>query len=154
MMIEKQQEKVLTILNYDDTPFKSIKDRILKEDNQINFKLKGKFTSVNGFSGNITKKGLEKLSKDPNVKKIYLNRKVKAFLSDSKNIVNASKAWGLIYNGKNITGKGEVICIIDSGVDYTHPDLGNCSSTSNINNGSCAKVIGGYDFINKDQDPY
>jgi len=136
MMVAKQQDKVLSKLN-----------------KMVDLKLKSKFTSVNGFSGEITKQGLEKLRKDPNVKKIYPNRPVKAFLNDSKFIVNASKTWSLIYNSTNLTGKKEVICVIDTGVDYTHSDLGNCASTSNINDGSCAKVIGGYDFINNDQDP-
>ena len=136
MMIAEQQEEVLEKLdlNYD-------------------FELKNKFSSVNGFSGEVTEEGLEKLKNDPNVKRIYPNRPVKAFLSDSKNIVNATNTWKLIYNGTNLTGKREVVCVIDTGVDYTHSDMGNCASTSNINDGSCAKVIGGYDFINSDQNP-
>jgi len=139
MMIKKQQEKVLKSINLNKK--------------QIDFKLKRRFSSVNGLSGEVTEQGLQKLLSNPNVKRIYPNRPVRAFLSDSKNIVNASKTWGLIYNGINITGKGETVCIIDTGVDYTHPNMGDCASTSNINDGSCAKVIGGYDFINNDQDP-
>jgi len=146
MMISKQQDKVLSKLD-------SKKEKIVGILAENDFELKSKFTSVNGFSGIITKQGLEKLKNDPNVKKVYPNRPVKAFLSDSKNIVNASRTWGLIYNGTNVTGKGEVICIIDTGVDYTHPDLGNCSSTTNINDGSCSKVIGGFDYINNDNNP-
>ncbi|MBI2522972.1 S8 family serine peptidase [Candidatus Woesearchaeota archaeon] len=136
MMIAEQQEEVLENLdlNYD-------------------FELKNKFSSVNGFSGEVTEEGLEKLKNDPNVKRVYPNRPVKAFLSDSKNIVNATNAWRLIYNSSNLTGKGETVCIIDTGVDYTHSDLGNCASTSNINGRSCAKVIGGYDFVNNDENP-
>jgi uncharacterized membrane protein YgcG len=162
MMVEKQQEKVLSELNYENVSFKknnkrkkSLKIESLRKikNKEIDFKLKRKFTSVNGLSGEITKKGLEKLKNNPNVKKIYPNRPVKAFLSDSVNIVNATNTWRLIYNGTNLTGKKEVVCVIDTGVDYTHSDMGNCASTSNINDGSCGKVIGGYDFINNDQDP-
>jgi subtilisin family serine protease len=43
-------------------------------------------------------------------------------------------------------GHGVVIAIMDSGVDYTHPDLGGCV-------GENCKVIGGYDFFNDDDDP-
>src|SRR3989338_7391641 len=83
MMIAEQQEEVLE-----------------KLDSNYDFELKNKFSSVNGFSGEVTEEGLEKLKNDPDVKKIYPNRPVKAFLSDSKGIVNATNAWKLVYNGK------------------------------------------------------
>jgi len=49
-------------------------------------------------------------------------------------------------NNLNIKGNGIKIAIIDSGIDYTHPDLGGCL-------GPNCKVIDGYDFANKDNDP-
>src|SRR3989338_2562475 len=144
MMIAEQQEEVLEGLD-------------LKEENNTNknnigilvadsydFGLENTFSIVNGFSGEVTEEGLEKLKNDPNVKAIYPNRQYKAFLSDSKNIVNATNTWKLIYNNTNLTGKSETICTIDTGVDYTHSDLGNCASTSNVNDRSCGKIIGGY----------
>ncbi len=148
MMIKSQQNRVLNKLN-----FESKIGIIETKNNEIDFKLRRKFTLVNGFSGEITKKGMEILRNDPNVRKIYPNRAVKAFLSESAEIVNATNTWRLIYNGTNLTGKGESVCIIDTGVDYTHTDLGGCAITDNINDGSCAKVIGGYDFVNSDEDP-
>ncbi len=44
------------------------------------------------------------------------------------------------------TGEGITIAIIDTGVDYTHEDLGGCF-------GEGCKVVGGYDFVNDDSDP-
>ena len=38
------------------------------------------------------------------------------------------------------------MAIVDTGIDYTHPDLGGCLGTS-------CRVIGGYDFVNNDADP-
>ncbi|CAM2005583.1 S8 family serine peptidase [Acanthopleuribacter pedis] len=43
-------------------------------------------------------------------------------------------------------GSGQVIAILDSGIDYTHPDLGGGF-------GPGYKVIGGYEFIDNDTDP-
>ncbi len=43
-----------------------------------------------------------------------------------------------------LDGSGETVIIIDHGVDYNHPSLGH---------GFGAKVVGGYDFIDNDNDP-
>jgi hypothetical protein len=50
-------------------------------------------------------------------------------------------------NYPSITGAGETIVIIDSGVDYLHPALGGAKIGSN------SKVIAGYDFESNDADP-
>jgi len=46
---------------------------------------------------------------------------------------------GTVHDSGNI-GTGVRVAIIDSGIDYTHPDLG-------------ANYVGGYDFVNNDSDP-
>ncbi|MFH0840785.1 MAG: S8 family serine peptidase, partial [bacterium] len=43
-------------------------------------------------------------------------------------------------------------CIVDTGIDYTHFDLGGCDSASFLA-GNCSKVLGGYDFVNSDSNP-
>jgi hypothetical protein len=48
----------------------------------------------------------------------------------------------------SITGAGQTIVIIDSGVDYNHPSLGGKA----INAGN-TKVVAGYDFQSNDADP-
>ncbi len=47
--------------------------------------------------------------------------------------------------GRTLTGEGIKIALIDTGIDYTHNDLKGF--------GSNGKVIGGYDFLEKDGDP-
>lgn len=52
---------------------------------------------------------------------------------------------GIVHEGGN-KGSGVKVAIIDSGIDYSHPDLGGCF-------GSACKVSGGYDFVNNDTNP-
>jgi subtilisin family serine protease len=46
----------------------------------------------------------------------------------------------------NITGKGVTVAVIDTGIDYTHSALGGGL-------GKDFKVVGGYDFVDDDDDP-
>ncbi|MEU9318686.1 S8 family serine peptidase [Streptomyces sp. NPDC048295] len=48
--------------------------------------------------------------------------------------------------GNRVDGRGTTVAILDSGVDYTHPDLGGGL-------GKGHKVVGGHDFVNGDEDP-
>ncbi len=44
-------------------------------------------------------------------------------LQDSTGLVSASTAWNLKVNGTNLTGLGRSICVVDTGIDFSHPDL-------------------------------
>ncbi|NQV09388.1 S8 family serine peptidase [Candidatus Woesearchaeota archaeon] len=102
----------------------------------------------NGVSLDISKQEAEELEKIEGVKKIHQNKEVRINLHESIRVINADDVWRLDDNisGNNITGQGVTIAIIDTGVDYTHPDLGGCFGVG-------CKVIGGYDIINDDYDP-
>ncbi len=103
--------------------------------------------AFNGIVIEASPKDLKKIKASPYIKNIHINQEVKAFLIDSVPLINADKAWSLGYNGEGIT-----IGIIDTGVDYSHPDLGSCT-TDQFLAGTCSKVLGGYDFINNDNNP-
>lgn len=55
--------------------------------------------------------------------------------------IGAPALWGQGSSGLGIT-----VAVIDSGIDYGHPDLGGCF-------GPACKVRGGYDLVNDDADP-
>ena len=148
MMINEQQEKVLSDLKIK----KKNRGVSVQADENYDFELTNSYTTVNGFAGKLKKSSYQKLKNNPKVLGVYNQRNISFSLGNSAGIINATRTWGLIYSGTNITGKGESVCVIDTGVDYTHPALGSCSSSS-FTGGTCSKVINGYDFVNNDNDP-
>lgn len=57
--------------------------------------------------------------------------------------LGATTAWSQGY-----TGKGRLVAVLDTGIDYTHESFGGCESLE-----SCEKIIAGWDFVNNDPDP-
>jgi hypothetical protein len=110
------------------------------------------FKSINTVAAKVSEKELAMLESNPNIKRISIDREVKSFLAESTELINATKTWQIAFEGINLTGIGQSICIIDTGVDYRHPDLGGCT-TEQFLAGGCSKVIAGYDFVNEDDDP-
>ena len=102
---------------------------------------------VNGLAVSTLRRNISDLQSLPQVKAVQLDGEVHADLSDSVPLIGAPQVWALHDgSGHNVTGQGLRVAIIDTGIDYTHPDLGNGF-------GSGHKVIGGYDFVNNDADP-
>ncbi len=117
-------------------------EEIIGEDN-VNKK-------VNDYiSAYIDREDLERLVEDGLVESIFMEQTYHTLLQDSVDIVNASSSWNLKANGLNLTGTGQTVCIIDTGINYSHQDFGGCN-TSEFIAGDCAKVIGGWDFCSND----
>jgi len=63
-------------------------------------------------------------------------------LDVSTAVIGANYSWNVL----NLTGRNVTVAVIDSGIDYTHPDLGGCF-------GPGCRVKDGFDFVNNDADP-
>lgn len=127
-------------LSQDHEEFKSLASQRLGKD--INSRKRKEFFGVyNGISLDISSVDAKKLENLQEVKRIIENGYVEANLIDSIPLIQANEAWNLGY-----TGEGVTVAIIDTGIDYTHPDLGGCF-------GPGCKVEGGYDIVNDDSDP-
>jgi minor extracellular serine protease Vpr len=87
------------------------------------------------------------LEDSPLVEAVYRDHVLTPQLARSVRLIGAPRAWSLHGPaGFNLTGVNITVAIIDTGVDYTHPDLGGGF-------GPGYKVVGGYDFADTDTDP-
>ncbi len=165
------QKKVQQQRNKVDSEHSRVKNRIFSELNQqrsitgnaisssdYEEMVTNEFKEIfNGVALNIGAEEAKEIEKIDGVKRVQPNYMVKTLLQDSLPLIGATEVWkqnsaGGICTGEDcLTGKGVKIAIIDTGVDYTHPDFGECASADFLQ-GNC-KVIGGYDFVNNDEDP-
>ncbi|MBI2136199.1 S8 family serine peptidase, partial [Candidatus Woesearchaeota archaeon] len=96
--------------------------------------------SSDWIAGMINNESLEKLEENVLVKKVMIDRKLKTATAQSFPQINADKVTNLMINGIGINGTGQSVCVVDSGVKWSHPELGGAGAFPS------SKVIGGYDY--------
>ncbi len=100
------------------------------------------FKVVRGIALDISQEEAGRLESLPGVRGVYPNYARKISLLDSVPQIRADKAWRLVdAGGRNLTGKGVKIAFLDTGVDYSHPDLSPCSPKEHILNGNVQPFI-------------
>ena len=134
LKIKNRNQKTKLMVNSDSSE---------EVNEEFDIDLKHQYTTINGFSGRITKEGLQKLIDEGLVENIYVDGVKEILLDESIPLINANDTWDLSVDGININGTGEAVCVIDTGVDYTHADLGGGF-------GEGYKVVSGYDFCADD----
>jgi minor extracellular serine protease Vpr len=96
----------------------------------------------NGISMTIPGNKISELAANPNVKAIYEDGVVMATPIYSQDASDGAPFIGAHeMNAAGFSGQGIKIGVIDTGIDYHHPDLKDAFK-------------GGYDFVDNDQDPY
>lgn len=94
-----------------------------------------------GFSAQIPHGKRKQLDGVKGVFRVDQNVTYEAMLGDSVPFIGTDKVrHSLDKNGRKLTGKGVKVAVIDTGIDYHHPDL-------------YKNYKGGYDVIDQDEDP-
>jgi subtilisin family serine protease len=101
------------------------------------------FRVLNGAAVRASRAELAAIARLPYVKAVHPDVEVHTMAGPAVTQVNADAFW----SAYSTRGKGVVVAIIDTGVDYTHDALGNGFGPGH-------KVAGGYDFVNDDNDPF
>ncbi len=122
---------------------KEIEDEVLSGLSENDFSLEYQYDNIAAFSGFVSQAGLIKLENNIYVEQVAENRIYYETLNLSNPLIDADTA----RTTYGIDGSGQTVCILDSGVDYNHVDLGGGGFPN-------AKILGGYDFVNSDNDPY
>ncbi len=124
----------------------SLQKDVLKTLNKSDYKSLVKYNVVPAFSAVLSDSGVDKLKKHQKVKEVIEDPVLHVSMADSVGIINADDVWGRQVNGTNLTGAGQSVCVIDTGINYNHSDLGGCF-------GAGCKVIDGYDYCAVDDSP-
>ncbi len=109
------------------------------------------FSNENLVYARVNSSDLAAIENNPQVESVTLQRVFHLNDESPTSQVNVTSAHTTIFDGKNLTGKGETVCVIDSGVDYNLSDLGGCYGYNNVS--SNCTVIGGYNYLNTSATP-
>ncbi len=106
-----------------------------------NYQLRYRFRNQAGFSAEVNRTALLRLLQNPMVESIEPVYTLKPQLRQGLAVMHA-----MTYRSE-FDGRGIAIAICDTGIDYNHPRLGGGGFPNK-------KVIGGYDFGDRDADPH
>ena len=108
--------------------------------NGMGGKIKYTYHLVDAMAVSLPQKAIDALQKNPKVRYVEPDVLVQALDGELDNSWGVKRIGvGLVHDSLN-KGAGVKVAIIDSGIDYNHPDLN-------------SNYKGGYDFVNTDTDP-
>lgn len=104
-------------------------------------RVKWAYKTVSVLAAKVPKKAVKGIRKNPKVAFVEPDAEVSVNDLEYNNVWGVSRIGGESAQIDGYTGAGVKVGIIDTGIDYTHPDL-------------VDRYAGGYDFYNNDSDPF
>ena len=103
--------------------------------------------AVNAMAVTVPSADVGRLRSMPGVAGVYPDQPMRASVDPDVSITNAPQVWQTNDpSGRPDQGAGEIVAVVDTGIDYNDPDLGSGFGPGH-------KVVAGYDFVNNDPDP-
>ena len=99
------------------------------------------FHLVPAIAASLPAQAIAALARNPRIAAIEPDGRVFAVDAELDNSWGVKRIGAAVAHAGGFRGAGVKVAIIDSGIDYTHPDL-------------AANYAGGYDFVNNDADPF
>jgi subtilisin family serine protease len=122
-----------------------VAQRRLSDDLPPNeFRVRHFYESFSLLAGRATREGVVRLANRPDVDWVTVDETRRRFQTSPQAaaaLIRSDQA-----NASGFTGAGQAVAVLDTGVDYTHPQLGGGTFPN-------AKVIGGMDTADEDNDP-
>jgi len=139
-----QPDLVPVLIGFRKRPSVTDKDTIIRNKGQIKYE----YTLINVIAATLPKQAIEAIKRNPNVEYVEADDLVHTTYYQNYQQINALQQtipWGIdridaITAQSYTKGSNINVCIIDTGIDYTHPDIS-------------LNYKGGYNFVNKTNDP-
>ena len=131
---DNEQVRVLVVLKEDDDATKQeiqdvqeevIEDLMQEADVGIAEEgtqgvIEHQLTNAPIIAAQLDAAAIDELASNPDVEAVYLSKTYSIGLTTSVPAISADDVWGNIFNGTNITGAGQTICVIDTGITPSH----------------------------------
>jgi subtilisin family serine protease len=104
-------------------------------------RVKHRYHLIRAIATSIPRRAMSALLANPRVAAVEPDVKIFAVDAELDNSWGVKRIGGGSVHANGIRGAGVKVAILDTGIDYTHPDL-------------AANYAGGWDFVNNDADPF
>lgn len=118
----------------------SVWERISDWWNPADLVLNQQYHTIPALAGELREESFNRVMTHPAVKAIFFDGDLHALRFMARDQTNTTLLHSSKVGATQITGSSQTICLIDTGMDYTHPELS-------------PLYIGGKDIVNNDFDP-
>ncbi|MHB1417064.1 MAG: S8 family serine peptidase [Chloroflexota bacterium] len=129
-------ERVKVLIAYDKQPGPDEEALVQKAGGKVKYT----YHLVPAIAAEVPAAALAGLARNPHVERVEPDLAIQAADAELDNAWGVKRIGAGLVQASGNEGAGVKVAIVDSGIDYNHPDLN-------------ANYVGGYDFVNNDDDP-